>query len=228
MKKIVIADNVRSIIAREESFLDRGNIKIFTSASNEETLNIHRSEKSDLIITHLKSPEMGGEKLSSIIRDEKELCKVSIIMLIRRSEFNKEVKSDCRANAFLPIPVDTTLLLDKAHELLNISKRESYRALISAKVWGRFKDEPFFCFSENISTSGMLFFTDKLLSEGDHLLCSFFLPNSRHISTDAEVVRAVKKQMEFDTNHYGINFVNLSPDDRYFIDSFVKEKREEV
>lgn len=78
-------------------------------------------------------------------------------------------------------------------EVVNIPKREYYRAPISIKVNGKYESKPFLCYSENISASGMLFETDKILSKGDMILCSFILPDSTHIISSAEIIRVGRK-----------------------------------
>ncbi len=223
MKKIIVIDDIKSSLKKKESFLNRSNIEIFTATSNEEALNIHKAEKVDLIITNLDMPEMSGEEFCSVIRKSEELCKVSIIIVSSNSKSDIERTSQCRANAFITMPVNPSVLFEKSHRLLNIPRREHYRAPISVKVDGKYESRPFLCHSENISASGMLFITDKILSQGDIIVCSFVLPDSKHIITDAEIIRAVKKITEFDVNQYGIRFSNLAAEARYVIEAFVKK-----
>jgi c-di-GMP-binding flagellar brake protein YcgR len=115
------------------------------------------------------------------------------------------------------------VLFEKAHCLLSIAQREFFRSPIIVKVKGEHKDEAFFCLSENISASGMLFGTDKTLSNGDSILCSFVLPNSTRIITEAEIVRVVAKMGDFDTNQYGMRFLNIDVEYKSAIELFVRE-----
>ena len=57
----------------------------------------------------------------------------------------------------------------------------------------------------------MFFHSETSLFEGDILTCTFYLPDSTHVTTKAEVVRVIDKQIEHDTNGYGIRFIDLSP-----------------
>jgi c-di-GMP-binding flagellar brake protein YcgR len=70
----------------------------------------------------------------------------------------------------------------------------------------------------------MLFHTERIIDRGDNIICSFFLPNSAHILTEAEVVRIVEKKAEFDTYHYGIKFSDLNSNDKSAIEMYTKEK----
>lgn len=224
IRKILIADDLKSVIEKEQSFFNRENLRILTSSSNEEALSIHKREKVDLIITRLDAPRMDGETLCSLIRDDRKLQRVSIIMVCSGSKFHGERQRQCRANAFMREPLDLSVLFEKAHQFLNIAQRESLRAPVVIKVHGKYRGEPFFCISENISASGMLFQTERIIGQGDSITCSFFLPNSVHILTEAEIVRVVEKENELDTYHYGIRYSNLKVNDKAAIDTYTKEK----
>ena len=224
IKKILIANDIKSVIEKEESFFNRKNIRIFTSSSNEEAFSIHKKEKVDLIITHLDTPQMDGETLCSLVRNDKKLQRVSIVIVCSSSKFHIERQSRCRANAFLCEPLNLSTLFEKAHQLLTIAQRGSLRAPIAIKVHGKYKDKPFLCISDNISASGMLFQTDRIIDQGDTIICSFFLPNSLYFLTEAEVVRVVEKKFEFDTCHYGIRFSTLNSNDKAAIEKYSKEK----
>ena len=223
-KKILVVQDIKSIILKGESFFNRENIQILTSSSNEEALSIHKDDQVDLIITNIDSPQMDGKTLCSLIRDDVFLRKVSIIIVYPDIKPYNDMLSQCRANAFIREPINLSLLSATAHQLLNIAQRESLRAPVAVKVQGKYRGEPFLCISENISATGMLFQTDKIIHKGDAITCSFFLPNSVHILVEAEILRVVKKKSEFDTHHYGIKFSNLKSKDRAEIETYTKEE----
>lgn len=223
MKKVIIADEIKSLLEKEKSFLNRSCIRIFTAASNTEILDIHKKEKAELIITRLDVTEMCGEEFCSTIRNDKELCKVSIIIVCSNNKSHTERTSRCRANAFITQPVNPSVLFEKAHQLINIPLRGAYRSPIGIRVDGKYENKPFLCYSENLSTSGMMFETDKILSQGDLILCSFILPDSTHIVANAEIVRIGSKITEFDANQYGIKFSNLNAECISAIEAFIKK-----
>ena len=202
-------------------------MRVFTSASNEEVLHIHKTEKADLIIARLDDPEMGGDVLCSLIRDDPELLRVSIIMVCSPKKPAVQEKSWCKANVLMTEPLIMPVLFEKAHCLLSIAQREFFRSPIIVKVKGEQKGKAFFCLSENISASGMLFGTDKVLRQGDSILCSFVLPNSTRILTDAEIVRVVGRMGDIDTNQYGMRFLNIEVDYKSAIELFVQETMRE-
>ncbi|TAL25179.1 MAG: response regulator, partial [Nitrospirae bacterium] len=210
MKKILIPADIKKLIKKQKSFLDRSHLKIFTMTSNEEAFNIHCAEKANLIITKFDMPGMSSEIFCSLIREDRKLQDVSIILICNNSKADIERTSRCKANAIVTMPLDRTIFLEKAHQLLNISRRESCRIPLSVRISGKHKNRPFLCHLENISSSGILFETDNKLAGGDIMSCSFFLPNSKHIVADGEIVRVDKKEGEFDANRYGIRFSNIT------------------
>jgi c-di-GMP-binding flagellar brake protein YcgR len=91
--------------------------------------------------------------------------------------------------------------------------------LLRAKVEGAKDDAVFFCTSQNISDSGMLIETDRLLLPGDRLTCSFFLPGAARITAVCEVSR---QETSADGRHHcGIRFTDLAPGHKRDIEGFV-------
>jgi DNA-binding response OmpR family regulator len=224
MKKIIIAGQIKHLLERETNFLERPDIKIFAAYSNEEVLKIHRAENVDLIITLFYLPGMSMGDLCSKIRTNRDLRRVSVIIFSPDDEKDIALSEQCRANAVMALPVNTSLLLDKVQELLNISSRVSYRVLLSVRLEGNLLGKPFTCNSENISASGILMETNKNLDQGDRIECSLVLPDSTRVDANGEVVRTVKNTTRSDPNWYGVKFSSLMPETKYAIDAFVEKK----
>ncbi len=224
MKKILIAQDISKVLQQKNSFLKRADIKVFTAASNDEALNIHREEHVHLIITQLDMPGMASEKFCSLVREDPELNAVSIIMICTNNSAEIELSSRCRANAVILRPINSALILAKAQQLLDIAWRETYRVLISLSVDGNSKETPFFCRSQNISISGMLIETDKTLPHGDRVICSFFLPDSIRIQATGEVVRIPQQASGATVKQYGIKFAHLTSEARQALEAFVERK----
>jgi CheY-like chemotaxis protein len=224
MKRVIIAEDVKPILEREQNFLSRADIKTFTVSSSEQALALHRAEKADLIIVNLDSPAMGGEMLCSLIREDKELCKVSIIIIGSDTKSDAKQFLQCRANVSLTKPVDSSILLEAMHQLLHIAPRKSLRVPLSIQIHIVSKGTPSIAYSENISLSGMLLYSEALLFKGDTITCRFYLPDSTHVTANAEVIRILDKETEHDTNYYGIKFINLNTFCISAIDAFVKKE----
>jgi CheY-like chemotaxis protein len=226
MKKVLIADALKSQLTREKSFLNRADVKLLTASTNDDILAVHRAEKVNLIISQLDMPGMESDRLYAAIRRDGELRKVSLIMLCNGRPGERERAQQCTANAVMARPVDTALLLEKAQELLDISWRESYRVLLSVNVTGTSTESAFFCRSENISSTGLLVETDRELKEGDRVVCSFFLPGSRQIIAPGEIVRSTEAAQKSGQKRYGVKFEKLTAEARSTIEAFIMKKRQ--
>jgi CheY-like chemotaxis protein len=224
MKKILVTNDVTPIISREKSFLDREGVKLLMVATNDDVLPVHRAEKTNIIITTLKSPGMKSEELCSAIRSDDALRKVSIIMICPDNAADIERCAQCQANVVLTMPVVPAVLLEKVRQLLEISWRESYRVLVSVIIEGSNKHMPFFGRSGNISTTGILIESEKVLEKGDHLMCSFFLPGSAQIKTNGEIVRVMNQVGGSKARQYGVRFSQLATEARSAIEEFVERK----
>jgi c-di-GMP-binding flagellar brake protein YcgR len=77
----------------------------------------------------------------------------------------------------------------------------------------------FFCFSHDISTTGILLETEHQLDLGSRIHCQFNLPDSCLIETEGEVVRMLNSAE--DLHLYGVKFIGLAPSYRRAIETYV-------
>jgi DNA-binding response OmpR family regulator len=218
MKKVLVAQELHTLLQQENSVLNRADFKILTAASNDELLKVHREEQVNLIITQLDMPGMPTEQFCSVIREEANLRGVSLIMVCANNPAAIEKSSRCRANAVLLRPVHPLLLIVKAQQLLEIASRDTYRVLLSANLEGRSKDERFFCRSRNISATGILIETDRVLS------LSFFLPDAKQVQASGKIVRTLAQAPGTKDNQYGLMFSEISPEAKRLLMAFVEKK----
>lgn len=221
MKKILLVDEVKPFLDYEQSIVRRSDIKIFTASSGDEALRVHEAEKVNLIIASLDMQGMPGDKLCMRIREDEGLKKVSLILVCSGRKTDRERCANCGANTYIMRPIDPVELRESVDKLLEVPHRRSLRVLIKVSVKGQFKSEPFFCTSENISSSGLLLEAERALAKGDRISCSFYIPDEDRVLADCEVVRVDKKK-EY-TFHYGLKFLDLEKHYIEAIDRFVKK-----
>ena len=102
-KKILLVDNVRSILEHEKGLLERDIFQIFTATSGQEALDVHKKEKADIIVMGLQMSGMGGDEVCRVIRQDPASRHVPIILatllndeaeierrIARRAAFKKE------------------------------------------------------------------------------------------------------------------------------------------
>jgi DNA-binding response OmpR family regulator len=219
MKKIIIARNIMHAIGNHDTIFQRSNITTFPARTSEEILNLHGVHKADIIITEESLPLMGGIKLCSAIRSDAGLKNVSMIMICEGSEPSLSRCRDAQVNIVLPKPLDPSQLTWKVSELLLAPQRQDMRTLLHVSLTGLEKDSTFLGVSHNISISGMLFETDRVLKNGDRMTCTFQL-GKREIVAEAEVKRLVR--LSPGRFHYGVRFVNLDMKFIILVEQFIK------
>lgn len=209
-RKVIMPEQVLSRVKKERSFLDREGINLLPAFSNREALDLHRAERADLIVAMLDSPEMSGEELCSIIREDEALRGVSVMLLCAETDEDYDRCLSCRANSFLKTPINMAVFLEEAHHLLNVSRRVACRVNVDLSVSIEDGGEKFPGYSENISSSGMLIITDAELNEGDPIASTFSLPEGGTLSVDSTVVRVMEGPGG--KNKYGLSFVEPGED----------------
>jgi DNA-binding response OmpR family regulator len=222
MKKILIANDLKKLLMKENGYLIDAGVGIFSAATNDELLSLHREERANLIITHPDMPGIKSVDLFRIIRNNKDLRDVSVIMICKGNLVNRELCKQCGVNAIITTPVDTDLLHSKVRQFLNTAPRKSYRAALAVAVESKFKGRPLPFWTENISVSGMLIKTEEPLSRDDGIFFSFFLPDGAHVSGYGEITRVIQLEDEPGVFLYGVKFTSIDPDVKSAIEAAIK------
>ncbi|HAM50861.1 MAG TPA: hypothetical protein DCP92_09300 [Nitrospiraceae bacterium] len=222
MRKILIVNDPKSAV-EEESILGNKNLMIFIATSSEEALTIHKREKVDLVITDLDMPGMSGDTLCSLIRKDEVLGKVPVLIVCGNKKSDLERCTKCGTNSHITKPLDPVQFLEKVSQLIDVPKRSGVRVFTNISVKGTFENEKFFCTSVDISTSGILIESDRAISKGDTITCSFFIPgSSNRVVVDCVVMRVMN--IASNVYHYGAKFLNLDPGNKSAINEFVRKK----
>jgi DNA-binding response OmpR family regulator len=221
MKKILLVNASRYFFDEGKNLLDRKDFQVFLAPSGLRALQIHRQEKVHLIVADLDMAEMSGDTLCARIREDNESRAVSCILICHDNPAELQRGKQSGANICLKKPFTARILLEHVEKLLTISVRRGYRVLLRAKVKGALDNLTFFCTSQNISATGILIEADRQLHIGDQLACSFYLPESAHITADGEVART--EQRADGRYEYGIRFVGISPEHTAEIERFISD-----
>jgi len=214
-KKILLVNNLQSFLERNYCLLDRAGFEVYTATSAVEALQIHREQKVNLIIAMLDMPQLGGDWLCSLIRQDSELCKVSIILVCYPAPKDIERASQSGANAWITKPVRPNVLLQEAGKLLSIPTRIDHRT----SVHGIVNSRRFSGTLHNISVSGILCETDMLLNP-DELITGMSIDiRMCEITAGGKVVRSANSSNGL--YNYGVQFIDLAPGYRDEIANFV-------
>ena len=217
MKKIIIDQNLLNDLGESNTIFKRSGITFFPAGSSDEILSLHGVERADLIITDNALPHLGGAELCSRIRSDAELKYVSIIVICDDTEQSQCPESG--ANIVIRRPLDTGVLLWQASKLLVIPTRKDMRVLLRASIKGMEGDSAFFAQSHNISISGMLLETERVLKPGDRLTCAFNVAHSEvTLTCSVERVETTASKR----NRYGVRFMNCDTKTLIIIENFVR------
>jgi hypothetical protein len=228
VKKVLIAENIESLLTQGNDFLHRPDIAVFIAATSDDMLRTHIEEKVNLIITTFGLPGLSCEALFATIRQSKELAAAFTFIVCEDTPGHRERSSWCGANAVMTMPVNPVLFARKVQELLDVAPRRPYRVILNVVVEGASKNRTFLCSSENISARGLLIKTGENLGCGDRISCSFYLPGDAKVSVHGKIVRAVREEGS-NINRYGVMFTDMSPDTRATVEAFInKEVRRNV
>lgn len=211
------------MLEEQVDLISKRGFKALTATTAEDALLLHKKEAADAIIAELDIPNMGGDRLCDIIREDKDAKKVYFGIVCAGRKSDLERCGRCGADSMIKTPVDTMALADRISRVLDVPNRRAFRVLVKVTVLGKYKSEPFFCTSENISITGMKMETDKALAKGDLISCSFFLPDADRVEVDGEIVRI--ERAENNAHCYGVNFIRIENGNKAVIDDFVNKER---
>ncbi len=209
------------VLRERDSFLDRADIQVFTSASNDEVLQFHRAERMDLIILDAEMPGIATEKLCFSIRKDSELRNALIIVVCacNRSEMARALHFG--ADAVLLKPLKPPLLLAKAKQLLDLQWRQAYRVPLSVSIQGQASNQAFSCRSLDIGPTGILMETTQTFPNDQTVVCSFTLPDATHIRVTGKVVRILDQAAGSHLNQYAVHFLDITADQQKAIENYL-------
>jgi CheY-like chemotaxis protein len=226
MKKVLVVDNVKSILEREKSLLNRESFLVFSATSGEEAIQVHKKEKVDIIIMDLDMPDMPGDEVCRAIRSDDELKKVSII--IATLVGGEEETERCRnagANLCIRKPINKDELAEKMANLLGVPARQAIRILVKVKVEGKIGSDFFIANTVDVSVTGLLFECDRELGAGDTVETSFFLPGNggyNRVVVKSQLMRSVPSEGSF--KRYGVKFTEFKEGTPQLIAEFIEKK----
>jgi len=226
MKKVLLAVEPGMLIDKLRGLLAKAEAEVFTAATAEDALEIHVEQRTDLVLADLDLPVMGGDGLCQRIRAEEEEFKRAYVALIcsgKKAELERCGR--CGANSFVKQPLEPGDMAERISLILKSPEHRATRVLAKVTVEGIVKNEPFYCTSRNISVTGILLETDRTLAKGDTIACSFFLPDLDRVEVKGKVARVLRGEESMYL--CGVEFMDISAEQRAAIWAFVEKKRSE-
>ena len=119
MKKILVVDDETQMVEMLKMRLEASNYTVTTASDGMEGLSKAKSDNPDLIILDLMLPKLDGYQVCRMLKFDKTLAKIPIIMLTALGEReDREWGKKVKADSYLTKPFDTEELLEKIKSLI--------------------------------------------------------------------------------------------------------------
>ena len=207
MKRILIDSSIQASISKDGDILKRAEYKILTAASGDDALKIHAAQKIDLIIADLDATGISGDTLCALVKKETRIG-TSVILACNDTAPEIERCKKAGADSYIFKPVNAAELLKRICQAFNVQRRGSLRSPIKIPVVGSYLLKTFICQSVDISGTGLLIETERILNKGKTVSCLLNIPDAGQITVSGRIMRAIINPDY--TYRYGINFTDLN------------------
>lgn len=120
-KRILVVDDEAALTRVVKFNLERtGNYEVHTENLGRNTIAAAKEFNPKLIILDVMMPDMGGDEVSSLLRDDPELCHIKIIFMtaiVTRDE-TEQMGENIGGNIFLAKPVKIDELISTIERVL--------------------------------------------------------------------------------------------------------------
>jgi len=222
--RILLVDHSRGALIFQETILRRRDSAIFTALAGTEGLQKARAEKPHLIIFGYDLFDMSAPEFCREIRDDAATRGTSLLLVVDREHQNHaDLCLSAGCNDVIYRPLQRRELDQKVEKLTSIPVRRQLRTItkieVSLEKNGRF----ILGRSINISANGMLLEVDRVLPGDGSVVVHFYIPGDpKPLQMEAAVLRA---EFAGTMAKYGVQFVNISDEERERIDRYVHRLR---
>jgi response regulator RpfG family c-di-GMP phosphodiesterase len=222
--RILLVDHSRGALIFQETILRRRDSAIFTALAGTEGLQKARAELPHLIIFGYDLFDMSAPEFCREIREDETTRGTSLLLVVDREHQNHaDLCLSAGCNDVIYRPLQRRELDQKVERLTSIPVRRQLRTItkieISLEKNGRF----ILGRSINISANGMLLEVDRVLPGDGSVVVHFYIPGDpKPLQMEAAVLRA---EFAGTMAKYGVQFVNISDEERERIDRYVHRLR---
>jgi two-component system, OmpR family, alkaline phosphatase synthesis response regulator PhoP len=118
-QRILVVDDDKSIVKVLRAYLEQSGYQVLTAADGEEALHILRHERPDLVVLDLMLPHRDGWEITRIVRADRVLAALPIIMLTARIEAtDKIVGLELGADDYVTKPFNAREVVARVSALL--------------------------------------------------------------------------------------------------------------
>jgi len=180
-KTLLIVDDVDFFIQHQISHLGHKNYNIHTACSGSDGLKKARSLKPDLILMDLFMPDINGDRICRILKQNPETSSIPVVMVSSGATGKSRavsVSANCDGLIFKPVRRD--LLLSVVENLLETNHRVHNRIQVSIPGTAILDEHEHPVTIHTLSRDGAFVEMGPKLIRGDLLELSFPLPGQKN------------------------------------------------
>ena len=118
-QRILVVDDDRSIVKLVRSYLEQSGYDVLTAYNGETALQTIRHDKPDLVVLDLMLPDRDGWDITRVIRNDKRIATLPIIMLTARVEdTDKIIGLELGADDYITKPFNAREVVARVRALL--------------------------------------------------------------------------------------------------------------
>jgi DNA-binding response OmpR family regulator len=118
-QRVLVVDDDKSIVKVLTAYLEQSGYQVLTAYDGEMALHVLRRERPDLVILDLMMPNRDGYEVTTLVRSDKSLAAMPIIMLTARVEdTNKIVGLEVGADDYITKPFNAHEVVARVKSLL--------------------------------------------------------------------------------------------------------------
>jgi len=225
-KTLLIVDDVELFIQLQISHLGHQRYHIHTARSGAEGLQMARSMKPDLILMDLFMPDMNGDQICSILKEDPETSSIPVVLVSsggRGRSRAASVSSNCDGLIFKPVRRD--LLLSVVENLLGTNLRASDRILVLIHGTAVIDEKECPVTLHTLSSDGAFVQIEPTPIRGDMMELSFPLPGQEKVvNVRSAAVVWCGSLAEDGPDGVGVYFLTIDTDVRKQISNFVQNQ----
>jgi len=227
-KTLLIVDDVELFIQLQISHLGHSRYDIHTARSGSEGLQIARSLKPDLILMDLFMPDMDGDQICRILKEDPETSSIPVVLVssgARGRSRTASVSSNCDGLIFKPVRRD--LLLSVVENLLGTNLRSRNRIRVSIPGTATMDERSYPVTIHTLSSDGAFVETQHEVIRGDLMQLSFTLPGEESmVNIRSAAIVWCGSLEKGGPSGAGVYFLTIDQAARERISSFVESRVE--
>ncbi len=229
MKKILIVDDVELFIQFQVALLGRRNFDIHTARNAAGALEKARSLKPDLILLDMFMPDMNGDEVCRILKEDPQTSDIPVIIVSSGSaEMSRKATISAGCDGLLYKPVRKDVLMSVVEQLLGTSERQLARVFTRLSCNVEMGEEQFESTIHSLSGGGAFLRTDRNTIAGDIMQIRFTIPgNERQVVIRSAVVVWSRHYETTAPEGCGVRFLNADKESREAVHRFVNLLRHE-